>query len=202
MPTYDNFTSLNSSCEFGYGVVYADGASSVQTNVTDAYGYSDPENKGLESPMGVRACVIYNPTNGNQIIFPLGNVGQGRRAVSNYACTSVNHFGSGNRDKNYVGALTYSGIRSVLAGSGNMNRPITYNLYRNAGAVYWFKQPRTGLQSTNTSKQRAASWDISYFTFVFNHYDDGSLGEYDSTDPEALNATTSTDALPLKLIYK
>lgn len=198
IPTYEDYIALQNNCDFGYGVVYGDGASEMATTKETAYGYIDENNSGVESTNGIRACVVYNRSNGNQIIFPLGYVGQGRRARSTFALSGVNNFADPG-----VGAITYSGARGALSGTGNMNRPITYNLYRSAGALYWFKQPVRRAQTPiwNTSKKRRiASWDINYFNLVFNSYDSGSLGDF--TDGEALGFATSSDALPIRLIYK
>lgn len=205
VPTYEQLTALRDNSEFGYGVIYADGATETATSTTVAYGYTDYDNTGATSANGIRGCIVYDPTNGNQILFPVGKVGQGRRAVSTYGYTAVNHFGSSTRDESYIGTLSYSGMRSVLSHTTDMLRPITYNLYRSPGAVYWFMQPAyrpVTNTSTTDEQRRAASWDINYFTLLFNSYDGTSLGSYDSANNKSINYNKSTDALPIRLIYK
>lgn len=193
VPTYEDYMSLvnDPNVEFGYGVVYGDGVTKVAKNLDDAYRFIDYDNDGNDDTKnsngetkGIRACVVYDSSNGNQIIFPLGSYGQGRRAIS------VWDFNIGESGKN--GALSYSGVEGYVDGNVNSMRPLTYNLYRMPGAVYWINKPAK--RSDNTD---CASWDINYNNFVFNHYDKGSLGSGTN-----LNATTSSDALPIKLIYK
>lgn len=191
VPTAEQFVSLMTNCDFGYGVAYADGATEVATDIDDAFGYTDYANTGVRSSRGVRVCVAYDKNNGNNILFPLGSIGQGRRAISTFTLTTPSLANPG------AGALTYSGGRSLLSGTTNQYRPLTYNLYRYPGAIYWIKQP---VMVNNLPSY--ASWDINYFTFVFNHYDTGSLGGYSSSGYSTCTTGTSSDALPIKLVYK
>lgn len=201
VPTYEQYVELRDKSDFGYGVVYGDGATSTATNIADAYGYTDYNNEGTTSQKGIRACIIYDKTNGNQIIFPLGSKGQGRRARTTFDLTTTSTSSFANPG---AGALTYSGNRGILqTGTNNSYRPLTYNLYRSPGAVYWFKQParkKDGADNTQNDA-RCASWDINYFTFVFNGYDHGSLGRRVDYNSNLTNENAS-DALPIRLIYK
>lgn len=199
VPTSENFHALLNTCKFGYGVVYGDGATFTADNYDDAYSYFDGNNTGVTSTHGVRACVVYEEDNGKNIIFPMGRTGQGRRSRTN-------------------GMLTYSGVTSYLGGtdgSTNNYRPLTYNLYRVPGAVYWIDKPvvtdnataagyRPQPQNANTKAPNYASWDINYLAVVFNPYDYGTLGQYSNTSNAYQNFSnaTSSDALPIKLIYK
>ena len=211
VPTADNYNSLLESCKFGYGVVYADGATSTQSSVNIAFGFTDYNNDGVDdlgaaNSRGMRACIVYDESNGQNVIFPLGAVAQGRRSrTSPYGTSSAPFPDPG------VGSITYPGLRQVLNYStGNRNRPLTYNVYRDAGAVYWVKQPVTIDKTSdgNLGKPWAnyASWDINYFTLVFNPYASSSLGGWDDDnnkyDKTGVNAANSSDALPIKLIYK
>lgn len=196
VPTYDNYMALvnDPNIEFGYGVVYGDGVTKVAKNLDDAYRFIDYNNDGNDDSgngesKGMRACVVYDSSNGNQIIFPLGSYGQGRRARITYSSGDASN-NIGGTGSIYPGALSYSGMRGALVGDGNTMRPMTYNLYRMPGAVYWFNQPAKRADNTD-----CASWDINYNNFVFNHYDSGSLGSSSTVD-------NTTDALPIRLIYK
>lgn len=200
VPTAAQYQSLLDNCKFGYGIVYADGATTTQTDNNMAWGFSDTDNNGIDdenSARGIRACIVYDEKNkGHNVIFPLGPVGQARRARTSPYGTSAAPFpdpGSG--------SLSYGGLRMVMSyNDANLNRPLTYNLYRNTGAVYWIKQPVT----KEPSKQADyASWDINYYNLVFNPYDYGTLGGWTGSkyDKNGVDATNSSDALPIKLIY-
>ncbi|MBD5421251.1 MAG: DUF4906 domain-containing protein [Bacteroides sp.] len=211
VPTYDQYTKLRDNCEYGYGVVYADGAEGVADNVADAYGYTNYDNASgtaAESKKGMRACLVYNPNNADHIIFPIGAIGQGRRARQTNGTTyraayngtylaNITYSGS----YNGAGALTYSSMRGLLYsnarsnGRSNNDRPLTYNLYREPGALYWFYSPVVNPNSTD-SNPNVAAWDINYYTLAFNPYSYVILGE------NPTNYGGSSDALPIRLIYK
>lgn len=218
VPSYEDYASLRDNCNYGYGIVYGDGSESVAKTLADAHGFTDYDNDGNDDGItesgarGVRACIVYNEINGDQVMFPLGAMGQGRRALATY---TFNYDAAINGtylqwmipyNTSYNGALSYSGIGGLLyrpssTGARNDCRPLTYNLYREPGAVYWFKQPyRKPWASTQDNDNRVAGWDINYYTLVFNPYDSSSLGK--STTTSTPTATTSSDALPIKLIYR
>ncbi len=192
VPTSDQYISLLQNSDFGFGVAYGDGADSTAVKIDDVYGFIDKDNSGNGSNKGVRVCVAYNSNNADNILFPLGAVGQGRRSItftSGGADTPLQQFADPK-----AGALTYSGMRGLLTSDINKNRPLTYNIYRDPGALYWIKQP-VGNGIVNTDY---ASWDINYFTLQFNHYSKYSLWRGSS----GRSAAGSSDALPIKLIYK
>lgn len=216
VPTYEQYVKLRDDCEYGYGVVYADGASEVADNVDDAYGYTNYNNasgSAADSPKGMRACLVYNSNNGDQIIFPIGAIGQGRRTkspaereyLSAYNGTQLSNFpnpGPGALSYGNVCGLLYAG--ALKDGRSNNYRPLTYNLYREPGAVYWFKQPIENRDNALDNDTTSASWDINYYTVVFNPFSSGSLGSRKQPDGSYSNLSkeTSTDALPIKFIYK
>ncbi|MDE5800482.1 MAG: hypothetical protein K2H74_05610 [Paramuribaculum sp.] len=203
VPTAENYNSLLANCDFGYGIVYADGATTTESNAKLASGYTDYENNGVESTCGVRACVVYDEFDGRNIIFPLGELGQARRA-----CTSP--WGDDNAPfvDPGVGSLTYGGLRSVLSKPENRYRPYTYNLYRDPGGLYWIKTPvtKSGTSDGHLHKPYPdyASWDINYRTLVFNPYAYNSLGGWNNNTHQYTSTTVaaSSDALPIKLIYQ
>ncbi|MDE6018558.1 MAG: hypothetical protein K2G85_07070 [Muribaculaceae bacterium] len=205
VPTAENYKSLLANCKFGYGIVYADGATTTQSNFKIATGFTDYDNDGKDdenSARGIRACIAYDNNDGKNIIFPLGSLGQARRP-------RTAPWGPDNTIPDPgVGTLSYSGLRGVLSTPPvNRNRPYTYNNYRNTGGVYWIYQPITisGTKDNNLKLPWAdyASWDINYITLVFNPYDSNSLGGWKDKDQyQATSAPASSDALPIKLIYK
>ena len=204
VPTAAQYQSIiDKQLDHGYGVAYADGASATATSIADAFGFTDynnDNNNGSGSAKGTRVCVVYNRSNGDNVLFPMGNEGQARRPISVKAVSGTESLVAVMPDTG-PGALSYSGFRGVLQNSDY--RPLTYNIYRHAGAVYWVKQPiHSGNNATYTKFNSAfASWDVGYFTFVFNHYDYGSLGGY-LDGSKTCTTATSSDALPIKLIYK
>ena len=216
VPTAENFKSLLENCKFGYGIVYGDGASTTQSNIKVACGFEDFNNDGVDDSnpaRGVRACIVYDDSDGRNILFPLGALGQARRACSSpYGNASAPFPDPG------IGSLVYGGLRQVLVGIANRNRPYTYNLYRDPGAIYWIKEPVTkpGTQdgTLNLPYPDYASWDINYRTIMFNPYEYNSLNGWDNTNHKYSNnyteagktvtvtANNSSDALPIKLIYQ
>lgn len=213
VPTAGDYQSMLANCKFGYGIVYADGATTTQSNFFKASGFTDHDNDGnddLDPSRGIRACIAYNENNGANIIFPLGALGQARRT-----CTEPYGDASAPFTQPGWGSLTYGGLRGVLTSAANRNRPLTFNNYRNTGSIYWIYQPVTKRGSTTTilgdNWPDYASWDINYQNLVFNPFDYNSLGgwsdrthnyvviDYDNT---SVRAGPSSDALPMKLIYQ
>ncbi|MDE6288117.1 MAG: hypothetical protein K2M00_04960, partial [Muribaculaceae bacterium] len=205
VPTGADFISMRDKCKFGYGVVYGDGAITTADEFKEANGYTDYSNTGGWSTKGVRACVVYDETNGNNVIFPLGALGQARRSCgAPYGSTS---WGTVPFEDPGLGTITYGGMRQVLGGLGNQHRPLTYNLYRDAGGIYWIKQPVLTDQGSNISgvnRPNYASWDINYFTIMFNPYDYNSLSGWTGSvyNKSNVDPATCSDALPIKLIYQ
>lgn len=198
VPTLENYQALRDKCEFGYGIVYADGATGVIKNLDDACGFTDyvnNNNNGAGSTKGMRACIVYNPDNGDQILFPLGAVGQGRRARAITPMEGSPFPGVS------VGALTYSGITGLL--NSSTYRPLTYNIYRSSGALYWFKKPGIKVYAANNEPKDIASWDINYYTLVFNPYSYMSLGGLNNKGGWiGTGPVDCSDALPIKFIYR
>ncbi|MDE7419631.1 MAG: hypothetical protein K2N35_05440 [Muribaculaceae bacterium] len=219
VPTYDQYLSLRDNCSFGYGVVYADGAQSVAKNADDAYGYTNYSNasgENAKSSKGIRACIAYSRDTGDNIIFPLGATGQARRARGNFAPTYNSTYNSLNLTvfpNPGPGAISYGGVSGLLYadarrdGKNNNDRPLTFNLYREAGGIYWFRKPNKNTVYPNKGNGKVASWDINYYTLLFNAYESGSLGSRDTVYVPEFKITpitneTSSAALPIKFIYK
>ena len=170
LPTQSDFTSIAAQ-EYAFGVVYADGADSTVVPMSDAFGYLDVNNEGTDMAKGMRGVVVFNPDDGNQVFFPVGFTGIGRRTIQG-------------ADATQRGELRYGAVRKVLSYSNNgynQWRPICYNLPANPGSIYW-------TQDANHSTDRVA-WDMNYFDLSFNSYDYAAL------------FYPYGDALPIKLVW-
>ena len=217
VPTSEDYFSLESVCQFGFGIVYGDGAESVATDIEKAYRFKDIDNDGIGDgedggSMGVRACVAYNPVNGDNILFPMGSTGQGRRACfPGTGGSGTQPAGYQNFDSPGAGTLSYGGLLGLLISEANRYRPLTYDIYRNPGVVYWIEKPVgvdysvTGTSTDAMAKKyndSYAAWDINYFNVRFDHYDWGALWYYHARNRGDWDRKTTSDAFPIKLIYK
>ena len=165
VPSFDDFEDLTESCEYGFGVFYGSAATGPALTADDAYGLIDPENDGLFNlEYGMRGVVAYDKNTGNQIFFPMGRFGTGRR--NNFVLTGDN-----------AGVLRYGDVANPLAiGPTNKNlyRPIPYNLPIQCGNVYWIDQyqynVRTQYGTNEYGARGSLGWDMNYFNFDFNAY--------------------------------
>ena len=206
IPSWDDFTALAAN-EQAYGVIYGDAAIATAKTVGDAYTYFDGDNTDPRdiTNKGTRGCLVYDPANGNQIFFPMGVEGQARRPcamtqMSGSLFPTIPNSTTQHADKNQmVGTLCYSGVFGVLTGDGNMYRPIPYNLYRNAGAIYWYDAPKEG--GDIVTNNWSYSWDMNYYSFDFSAYAAASLGNGVSGSAND-GMRQASDALPIRLIYK
>ena len=177
VPSYDDFMDLTNSCEFGYGVFYGSAATAPATTADDAYGLIDPDNTGeFTDPRGMRGIVAYDRTTGDQIFFPMGKYGTGRRTMFN-----VQELSNGDPNPNYYGVLRYADVYDVLNGSNDVYRPIPYNLPIACGNIYWIDVYRAGGGPQGSG---CLGWDMNYFNFDFNPY----------------TANNYRDACPIKFI--
>lgn len=129
VPTLDNFKSLMKE-GFGIGVMYADGAYQTANNTTDAFQFFSADNVDTSSSKGMRGFIVYNLSDYNQVFFPIGFSGVGRRTIANEAQSSM------------YGVLRYgnqSQVLSVELNENNQFRPISYSNPYNPGAMYWAK---------------------------------------------------------------
>ncbi len=173
MPRYKDFQDLNQA-EYIYGVLYGSGASQTQEEFNMAFGYEDGNNTGADNVRGIRGIVLYNNSNANQIFFPIGARGAGRRCTFRVA-NEWPYLPSDNAEFiKLAGWLKYSQATSLLTGDDNMYRPIPYDTWHDVGAQYWIDH----------TENSAASWDMNYFAFDFSNYNDYGW----------------RDALPIKLI--
>ena len=136
--------------EFGYGVLYGDGATETLENIDEVYGYYRDGNVNY----GMRGCFVYNKVNGNNLFFPIGASGYGRRK------TEKSWYGSG---VIRPGALQYAwrSKRYSIYDKGwesLMYRPLFESVYMRPGAVYWCEKYTKG----------KSYLDINYFTLDFS----------------------------------
>ncbi len=158
VPTYGDFKALTEAAEFGFGVVYGSSATAPARTAADAYGLIDPYNEGLfDDPRGMRGVMAYTKDTGNQIFFPMGKYGTGRRN---------NFIFSGNQ----AGELRYGDVDYLLTiGRGtNLYRPIPYNLMVQSGNIYWID--RYTAANPPELPNPCLGWDMNYFNFDFNPY--------------------------------
>lgn len=161
VPTYAQYNAL-AKLEYGIGVMYADGATAPSDDIEVAFRYQDLKNEGLDNGKGMRGIVVYNPSNANQVFFPVGARGIGRRTLQN-------------SDSNHYGTLRYGAVAKILSyGNGAYNefRPICFNLPANPGSIYWIRA---------LGPDNMMGWDMNYFDFSFNGYDTAA-GFYDNGD--------------------
>ncbi|MCM1355359.1 MAG: hypothetical protein NC212_03025 [Staphylococcus sp.] len=112
--------------QYGYGVLYGDGATTTATAIDDVYGYT----RGGKSTKGMRGCFVYNTKTGNQLFFPLGAEGFGKRK-SNAAW-----YGDGEDDS--AGTLQYAWRNNYYGNTTQLAlRPLFFDVWRRPGAMYW-----------------------------------------------------------------
>lgn len=164
--------------DYAYGVLYGDGATEVATKVSDAYGFLHYD--GASSSKGMRGCFVYDGSTGRNMFFPIGASGHGHRKDKR----SGNAFDNGERDGD--GIMRYSKRNAVYDIEGYSDRtlihyrPLFWDLYKREGAVYWCKE--TGAANS--------AWDINYFTFNFEAFDQSAIG----------NRTTTSDACYIRCV--
>lgn len=173
VPTYREYQSLDNA-EYAIGVVYADGATDTKVDFS-AYSFNDPNNTLKRSTNGVRGIIVYNPSTGNQILFPLGEFGMARRTqfnIGSYTPTTANPL---------RGYLRYGDTPTPLTSDNDLWRPIPYNIPECPGAIYWINNPITGGHPEGAA---CGGWDMNYFSLDFSSYTNNNRN----------------DACPIKLV--
>ena len=143
----------------------------------------------------MRGVIVYNPLNANQVFFPVGARGVGRRTMDgefNNTATNYKRFG----------VLRYSRVEQPfdMSNPRDQYRPIPYNTAASPGALYWF----------NKVVDNSASWDCNYFDMNFQNFGVRVGFQPQYTDNEVTlkrgqtiadyNKTHGGDALPIKLV--
>lgn len=192
--TINDFEQLyrTNNVKFGYGVLYADGATETQTTVDMAYGWK----RGGNNAKGMRGLFIYywdgklengDSFNGRNMFFPIGRSGYGHRKNAKEDYDQNTAYGQNNNGK---GILRYSCSRCMPTNlykwnwnhSGEVNTyknftqiaPLFVYLYRRPGAIYYARNivedkkylPWNGVM--NDTEGDGYGLDINYFTFDVN----------------------------------
>lgn len=171
--------------QFGYGVLYADGATTTQEDVNDAYGYfrNDPENKKdahgnitTDSHKGMRGLFAYfwnidDPNNAytaKNVFFPIGRSGYGHRKEGTGGLESPTGAGI----LRYC-ARGFDHRDSFFSGAG----PLFSSLFHRPGAIYWARSTSNPHMTwdTTTDASNAMGLDINYFSFDVNAITDSNV---------------------------
>ncbi|MDE6345942.1 MAG: hypothetical protein K2L55_04670 [Muribaculaceae bacterium] len=187
MATMRDFEQLYTSphMQFGYGVLYADGATNTADNIQDAYGYyrRDPANKKNakgeltpDSHKGMRGVFAYyydqdNPGHsytGKNVFFPIGRAGYGGRKQGGGKNENPNYFG--------LGILRYNTAGYNSRGETfNKSAPLMTMLYYQNGAIYYARESVTSAlnwtgekDATCSERYTAVGMDMNYYTFDVN----------------------------------
>lgn len=162
---------------FGYGVLYADGATETQSTIDMAYGYYRRDSSPNAKAKGMRGMFAYywdgnlkggSDDNAKNVFFPIGRSGYGHRKNDK---EDIN---------NGKGILRYSSSRCKPASEypgapANFYKtaPLFESIYRRPGGIYWARHivlDRNYLQwdGTISSDGDAYGLDINYFSFDVN----------------------------------
>lgn len=200
---YEDFKQLESSVENGsiekaYGVLYGDGATETSSSVAEAFGYDSDEDPSSSSK-GMRGCFVYNSDNGNNLFFPIGKHGYGRRKAGRGQGNAPANEGSGEKD-GANGVLRYAQRWSEYRAQSYYNeanmgveyQPLFFDIYKRYGAVYWLAEP----YDVGDNYPHSA-WDINYFTMGFEAFQNGALGHTKGHT----SAFNNSDACLMRVVY-
>lgn len=157
---------LSNNMQFGYGVLYADGATTTQETMADAYGYYRRDTQSGDSHKGMRGLFVYywdgkatggSSYNARNLFFPIGRAGYGHRKNGKDLFTNL-------------GILRYSCNRGVAYPTFDAAAPIMTAMYRRPGAIYWCCKPTPAYEWNKTINVNSDAYglDINYFSFDVN----------------------------------
>lgn len=178
---------LTKYIEFGYGVLYADGATETQTSLEMVNGWYRDDPSPDKNKKGMRGVFAYywNPSepnneyNAKNIFFPIGRSGYGHRKNSNEE--SKWNWSVERKGYNGKGILRYSAIRPLPAKdcavpAFQKYAPLFEFLYRKMGAIYWArnKTAERAYYAWNgkPDEGHALGLDLNYFSFDVNSISD------------------------------
>lgn len=163
---YDNLRNANDR-EFAYGVLYGDDATETLEKIEEVYGYYRDGDKRY----GMRGCFVYNVKNGNNLFFPIGASGHGKRKTDKTWYDKENIGGPGSLQYSWRGKK-YSEYTEKYGWNSLKYRPLFEDIYMRPGAIYWcerYEKPRPNSGNETDQQNPAKSFlDINYFTLDFN----------------------------------
>lgn len=157
---------------YHYGVLYGDNATGTGNNINEAYRYKDADPS--THSYGMRGCFIYNLGNANQVFFPIGSSGYGRRKEGReryITAGSVDISYGWSKQKMEIGRgiLRYSNDRiSYMPQATAEGLPLLYDIFKSFGAVYWCQDyvAEDPLSTDNDGQKiKRSSIDMNYNTF-------------------------------------
>ncbi len=188
--TYQDFATWESGSglDQGYGILYGDLAEETLMKYDEAGTFVDLNQDGKPdnaNHKGMRGCIVYDPTTYEQVFFPIGATGMGRRL----------------RKTAYspAGELRYSDINFRLGSTGNnLYRPIAINCGTAPGALYWLRETHqyegTEYDSNGKAQKKTisrAAWDMNFFAVSFLDFPEGNV---------VGSSTDGSDALYVRLV--
>lgn len=171
---------LTKYIEFGYGVLYADGATETQSTLEMVNGWYRDDPSSNKNAKGMRGIFAYywNPNidsqfNTKNVFFPIGRSGYGHRK---HFKEDVQGLREGYNGK---GILRYSNNRplsALICGTNQFQRlaPLFEFLYRKMGAIYWARTMTGDFAylgwngKADVDPGEAIGLDFNYFTFDVN----------------------------------
>lgn len=190
---FDDYNNLRASEDigYGYGVLYADGATACAKSVTDVYGYRWNRTDNRTKNCGMRGTFVYNYSgtddanateySGRHIFFPIGNAGYGHRRRSGIS-QGGDPAPPDNNFSIWGGTLKYAfrndfypeSFKNSWGGISTVNdRPLFFDLWRRPGAIYYLDAQKSA--DLGDGKQNYLGWDFNYFTFDFYGVTAGDL---------------------------
>lgn len=157
-----NFEELYNSpnIEHGFGVLYADGATTTQLSSRDVYGYC--RHDADCGKRGMCGLFVYywdrnnsaDPFTARNLFFPIGRSGYGHRA-------------------HWTGNASRHGVLRYACGRYSENKtyytPLFYDIYMRRGAIYWAHQEATAYDwGAEKDQEGCVGMDINFFTFDVN----------------------------------
>lgn len=159
----------NQHVEQAFGVLYADGATTTQMTVRDAYGYCRYDAPADRVKRGMCGVFVYYwdrekpevELNSKNIFFPIGRSGYGhRKHYDNAGSGGILRYASANRNDYFDYPYT---------------APLFYDLSRRKGAVYYSRTVDDAVPDVNGDilvqsgvTYGAMGLDLNFFNFDFN----------------------------------
>ena len=177
---------LTKHVEFGYGVLYADGATETQSELSMVNGWHRADTSPDKDKKGMRGVFGYywnvnddnDKSNTKNVFFPIGRSGYGHRKE-----------GFESSDNMGKGILRYSSNKYQPADSYD-NPVYTYfksvaplfeSIYRRPGAIYWARHTVAANNFLEWNGQpgsgTAYGLDFNYFTLDVNAITDGNVAK-------------------------